>query len=83
MPSHPLRLDSSVDRFVRDVTADEISKEMAEPVWRELIVRRLHLSYRPPPVFAHEVPLEIIPTADIDLVLLDADEIEPLTLTRG
>ena len=34
-------------------------------------------------MLAHEVALELIPTADIDLVMVDADEIEALTLARG
>ena len=38
MRSRQVPLDSSVDRFVRDLTDDEISKEVAEPVGRELIV---------------------------------------------
>ena len=33
-------------------------------------------------MLAHEIALEIIPTADIDFVLFDADEIEPLSLTH-
>jgi hypothetical protein len=33
-------------------------------------------------VFAHEGALEIIPTADIDLVQFDADEVEALPLTH-
>jgi hypothetical protein len=34
-------------------------------------------------VLAHEVALKIIPTADIDLVLIDADEIKALPLAHG
>jgi hypothetical protein len=52
-------------------------------VRRELIGGCLDLVDRPPAVFAHKVALEIIPTTDIDLVLVDADEIEALPLTRG
>ena len=33
-------------------------------------------------MLAHKVALEIIPTADIDIVLLDANEIETLTLAN-
>ena len=32
-------------------------------------------------VLAHKDPFEIVPTADIDLVLIDADEVEALPLT--
>jgi hypothetical protein len=43
----------------------------------------LDFAERPPPVFAHELALEVIPTADIDIVLVDADEIEALPLAHG
>jgi hypothetical protein len=34
-------------------------------------------------VFSHEVALEVVPTADINVVLVDADEIEALPLAHG
>ena len=34
-------------------------------------------------MFAHEGALEIVPTADIDLMLFDANEVEALPLTQG
>ena len=75
--------DSGVHGFTCHSTAHDVGKETAKPVWRELVGGRLDFVNSPPAVLAHEVALEIIPTADIDLVLIDADEIKALPLTRG
>jgi hypothetical protein len=78
-----LRSDAGVQRLLRDVATDKIGEEPGKAVRREFISGRQHFVDRPPPVFAHEGALEIIPTADIDLVLVDPNEIEALPLTRG
>jgi hypothetical protein len=77
-----LTLDPRINRFGGDPTIDKISQEVTKPVRREFISGRHHIVDRPPPVFAHEGSLEIIPTTDIDLGLFDSNEIEALPLTH-
>jgi hypothetical protein len=78
-----LGLDSRVYGFARDVTADNFGKKLGEPAGCEFLGGRLDFFVCPPAVLAHEVAFKIVPTADIDIMLFDADEIEALTLANA
>jgi len=79
----PCRSDSRVQWFIGNAAANDIGKEVGEATGRELIFGRLDFIYRPPAMLSHEVALEIIPAADIDVVTIDAHEVKALALAQN
>jgi len=48
----------------------------------EVIARRIQLCEGPPAWFGHEFALEVIPTGDVNLMIVYANQVEPLQLVQ-